>query len=206
MEKETAIYAGWKVVRHDDNRMEVYKDGELCPKSAPELRKIAEALGMAYEEGWRTSQLGRNVIKAMQEAAKAPAAADSTEGEQMPLIEKLRYAFIVEDDDQVYYDAETFDEEYKTLFIENLRAQNLPEENEILDGMVYSSPEDFVVYLEEDPDDLNLASKIICAAYVMHLGYSIENDDPRIVREWTLYYFNDCMGLHYETESDIDLG
>ena len=205
MEKETAIYAGWKVVRHDDNRMEVYKYGELCPKSAPELRKIAEALGMAYEEGWRTSQLGRNVIKAMQEAAKAPAAADGTEGEQMPLIEKFRYAFIVEDDDQVYYDAETFDEEYKTLFIKNLRAQNLPKENEILDGMVYSSPEDFVVYLEEDPDDLQLADKIIYAAYATWLGYSIENDDPRIVREWTLYYFNDCMGLHYETETDIDL-
>lgn len=205
MEKETAIYAGWKVVRHDDNRMEVYHYGELCPKSAPELRKIAEALGMAYEEGWRTSQLGRNVIKAMQ-AAKALAAADGTEGEQMSLIEKLRYAFIVEDDDQVYYDAETFDEEYKTLFIKNLRALNLPKENEILDGMVYSSPEDFVVYLEEDPDDLQLADKIIYAAYATWLGYSIENDDPRIVREWTLYYFNDCMGLHYETESDIDLG
>lgn len=204
MEKETAIYAGWKVVRHDDNRMEVYHYGELCPKSAPELRKIAEALGMAYEEGWRTSQLGRNVIKAMQ-AAKALAAADGTEGEQMSLIEKLRYAFIVEDDDQVYYDAETFDEEYKTLFIKNLRALNLPKENEILDGMVYSSPEDFVVYLEEDPDDLQLADKIIYAAYATWLGYSIENDDPRIVREWTLYYFNDCMGLHYETETDIDL-
>ena len=206
MEKETAIYAGWKVVRHDDNRMEVYKYGELCPKSAPELRKIAEALGMAYEEGWRTSQLGRNVIKAMQEAAKAPAAADGTEGEQMPLIEKLRYAFIVEDDDQVYYDAETFDEEYKTLFIENLRAQNLPEENEILDGMVYSSPEDFVVYLEEDPDDLHLANKIICAAYALYNGYDLTDEDTCFAAEEQWYHLEDGMGLSYDIEMDINFG
>jgi hypothetical protein len=46
--------------------MEVYKNGELCPKSAPALREIAEEVGLEVNPDWRTSQLGRNVIKAVE--------------------------------------------------------------------------------------------------------------------------------------------
>jgi hypothetical protein len=50
--------------------MEVYKNGELCPKSAPALREIAEEVGFEVNPDWRTSQLGSNVIKAVEAKLK----------------------------------------------------------------------------------------------------------------------------------------
>lgn len=87
MIKQTATYDDWKVVRHDDNKIEVYMGGELCPKSAPALRVIAEELGMDINPEWRTAQLGQNVMKAMLAAQKEePAEASKEEtkaGEEM---------------------------------------------------------------------------------------------------------------------------
>ena len=67
MIKKDVTYGDWRIVRHDDSKMEVYKNGELCPKSAPVLREIAEEVGLEVNPDWRTSQLGRNVIKAVEE-------------------------------------------------------------------------------------------------------------------------------------------
>ena len=46
MIKKDVTYGDWRIVRHDDSKMEVYKNGELCPKSAPVLREIAEEVGL----------------------------------------------------------------------------------------------------------------------------------------------------------------
>ena len=66
MIKKDVTYGDWRIVRHDDSKMEVYKNGELCPKSAPVLREIAEEVGLDVNPDWRTSQLGSNVIKAVE--------------------------------------------------------------------------------------------------------------------------------------------
>ena len=65
MIKQSATFGDWKVDRHDDNKIDVYKNGQLCEKSAPALREIADELGFEIKSEWRTSQLGRNVLKAM---------------------------------------------------------------------------------------------------------------------------------------------
>lgn len=66
MIKKDVTYGDWRIVRHEDSKMEVYKNGELCPKSAPALREIAEEVGLEVNPNWRTSQLGSNVIKAVE--------------------------------------------------------------------------------------------------------------------------------------------
>ena len=71
MIKQTATYGVWKVDRHDDNKVEVYKNGELCEKSTPALREIAAEIGLELNPEWRTSQLGANVLKAMLGAGEA---------------------------------------------------------------------------------------------------------------------------------------
>ena len=68
MIKKDVTYGDWRIVRHDDSKMEVYKNGELCPKSAPVLREIAEEVGLEVNPDWRTSQLGSNVIKVVEAA------------------------------------------------------------------------------------------------------------------------------------------
>ena len=65
MIKNELNYGDWKIIRYDDSKMEVYKK---CPKSAPALREIAEEVGLEVNPDWRTSQLGSNVIKAVEAA------------------------------------------------------------------------------------------------------------------------------------------
>lgn len=55
--------------RHDNHKIEVYKKGVLCAKSSPALRDIAKEIGLNVNPDWRTSQLSRNVIKAMLKAS-----------------------------------------------------------------------------------------------------------------------------------------
>ena len=68
MIKKDVTYGDWRIVRHDDSKMEVYKNGELCPKSAPALRDVAKEVGLEVNPDWRTSQLGSNVINAVEAA------------------------------------------------------------------------------------------------------------------------------------------
>jgi len=79
MIKQTATYGVWKVNRHDDNKVEVYKNGELCEKSTPALREIAAEIGLELNPEWRTSQLGANVLKAMLNAGEEKPQANATE-------------------------------------------------------------------------------------------------------------------------------
>ena len=65
---KSITYGVWKVVRTEDKKMEVYKNGQRCPKSSPALREIAAELGLEVNPDWRTSALGANVLKAMQRA------------------------------------------------------------------------------------------------------------------------------------------
>lgn len=62
------VWGIWKVYRSEDHKTEVYKNGQKCPKAAPALREIAAELGMEVNPEWRTSQLCRNVMKAMANA------------------------------------------------------------------------------------------------------------------------------------------
>lgn len=203
MVKQSVTYGDWRVDRHDNHKIEVYKKGVLCPKSAPALREIAEELGFSVNPDWRTSQLGRNVLKAMETAGKSETL--QTCDEEALLIEKLRDSFIVETDDQVYYDAESADEDIKDLFIDNIEAQMTEKEKQIFEALKYIDAESFIQYMDDQPDDINLAQIIIAAAYCAFCGIEID-DDTREMVDFQLYYFNDCQDLHYEYETDIDLG
>ena len=205
MIKQTAFYGDWIVVRHENNKIEVFKK---CEKSAPAIREIAKELGFEIDPEWRTSQLGRNIIKAMTEApqAEVPVEAEETEGEGISLIKKLRTEFIVETDDQVYYDAEGCgDEDIRDMFINNLKAQMYGNYVKKFEALKYTDADSFINYLNEDPDDLGLAQAIVVAAYCTFYGIEID-DNTRECADEQLYYFNDCQDFHYEYETDIDLG
>ena len=202
MIKKDVTYGDWRIVRHDDCKTEVYKNGELCPKSAPALREIAEEVGLEVNPDWRTSQLGRNVIKAVETASKGENA-DPQEGETMSLIEKLRTDFIVETEDLVYYWTGTGYSD-PDLFIENIKAQMTNSQLEILEVLKYTDPDSLVNYLNEDPDELQLAIAIVNAAYCNLKQINFADADVYI--DYEVYYFNDeKTGFGYEIETDIDL-
>lgn len=202
MIKKDVTYGDWRIVRHDDSKMEVYKNGELCPKSAPVLREIAEEVGLEVNPDWRTSQLGSNVIKAVETASKGENA-NPQEGETMSLIEKLRTDFIVETEDRVYYWTGN-DYSDPDLFIENIKAQMTDSQLEILEGLKYTDPDSLVNYLNEDPDELQLAIAIVNAAYCNF--YQIDFVDADVYIDAEVYYFNDeHTYFGYEIETDIDL-
>ena len=71
MIKQTVSYGVWTLNRHDDNKIEVLKNGQVCEKASPALREIAAELGYEINPEWRTSQLGRNVFKAVENAANS---------------------------------------------------------------------------------------------------------------------------------------
>jgi len=121
------------------------------------------------------------------------------------LMDWLREVCIVETEDDVYYDAELADEEEIDLFINNLKAQNMEEGNELLEKLSFKTAEDFKTYLDEDPDGLCLAQAMVAAAYCTKQGIEID-DDTELYVDFQLYYFNDCINVHYEYETDIDLG
>lgn len=204
MIKQSATFGDWKVDRHEDHKIDVYKNGQLCKQSAPALREIAEELGFEVKPEWRTSQLGRNVLKAMLAAANGDSFEPQEEG-AMSLIEKLRDSFIVETEDQVYYDAECGDDDIRDMFINNIKAQMTDKEQEIFEALQFTDAESFAKYLDEQPDDICLASTLVNAAYCTFCGIEIDDDTREYVDE-QLYYFNDCRDFHYEYETDIDLG
>ncbi len=121
------------------------------------------------------------------------------------LMDWLREVCIVETEDEVYYDADVADEEEVELFIKNIKAQCVDEENELLEKLSFKTAEDFKTYLDEDPDGLCLAQAMVAAAYCTKQGIEID-DETRLCVDNQLYYFNDCIDVHYEYETDIDLG
>ena len=66
MIKQTVSYGVWTLNRHDDNKIEVLKNGQVCEKASPAYREIAAEIGFEIDPEWRTSQLGRNVFKAVE--------------------------------------------------------------------------------------------------------------------------------------------
>lgn len=135
----------------------------------------------------------------------APEIGADTEEEQFTLIEKMCDAFIVETDDEVYYDAESADDDEKELFINNIKGQMMEEEVEVFESLVWEDADAFIEYLENSPDEFHLAQMIVAAAYCTREGIEID-EDTCLYEDDQLYYFNDCMDLHYEIEIDIDLG
>lgn len=123
----------------------------------------------------------------------------------------LREVCIVETEDDVYYDAESADEEEVEQFINNLKAvarwftENVEEENEKLEKLSFKTVDDFKTYLEEEEEGFCLAQKMVAAAYCTKYGIEIDEDTELYVDD-QLYYFNDSRDFHYEFETDIDLG
>ena len=138
---------------------------------------------------------------------EAPAAAEEAPAESTTLIAHILEDFLVTDSDFNYlYDSMLLDVDDKNLFVDYLHAQNMPEENETLDKLAYTGSEDFSAYLAEDPDDLNLAYKIVCAAYALYNGYDLTDEDTCFAAEEQWYRLEDGMGLSYDIEMDIDFG
>jgi len=65
---KNVVWGVWKVSCSEDQKIEVYKNGQKCLKASPALREIAAEIGLTIKPEWRTRQLGRNVIKAMMNA------------------------------------------------------------------------------------------------------------------------------------------
>ena len=59
MIKQTVSYGVWTINRHDDNKIEVLKNGQVCEKSTPALREIAA--GHLAETGGR-NHLGTDFL------------------------------------------------------------------------------------------------------------------------------------------------
>ena len=93
MIKKDVTYGDWRIVRHDDSKMEVYKNGELCPKSAPALRDVAKEVGLEVNPDWRTSQLGSNVVKAIE----AKLATQETSVSSNDTSDEVKYFFPISD-------------------------------------------------------------------------------------------------------------
>lgn len=121
------------------------------------------------------------------------------------LMDWLREVCIIETKDDVYFDAESADEDDIEMFINNIKAQNTEDENEKLEQLKFATPEDFIAYLEDEDQELLLAQKMVAAAYCTSQGIEIDEDTTLYVDE-QLYYFNDCRDVHYEYSTDIDLG
>ena len=210
---KTAKFDDVTINRLDNNHIEIYQE---CKNTKEALRTISEQLGFEYDREWNTQQFGAKLVKYLEEhkaevdkvlRTKNAKRKEEAPAESTTLIAHILEDFLVTDSDFNYlYDSMLLDDDDKTLFVDYLHAQNLPEENEILDGMVYSSPEDFVVYLEEDPDDLHLANKIICAAYALYNGYDLTDEDTCFAAEEQWYRLEDGMGLSYDIKMDIDFG
>ena len=88
MIKQTVSYGVWTLNRHDDNKIEVLKNGQVCEKASPAYREIAAEIGFEIDPEWRTSQLGRNVLKAMQNAggSKLQINAEETPKNEEPIV------------------------------------------------------------------------------------------------------------------------
>lgn len=60
---KSVTYGIWRVVRTEDNKTEVYKNGERCPKSAPVLRELCAELGLEVNPKATTEDLRNKAIK-----------------------------------------------------------------------------------------------------------------------------------------------
>ena len=217
---KTAKFDDVTINRLDNNHIEIYQE---CKNTKEALRTISEQLGFEYDREWNTQQFGAKLVKYLEEhkaeadkvlrtknakrKEEAPAAAEEAPAESTTLIAHILEDFLVTDSDFNYlYESMLLDDDEKTLFVDYLHAQNMPEENETLDKLAYTGSEDFSAYLAEDPDDLNLAYKIICAAYALYNGYDLTDEDTCFAAEEQWYRLEDGMGLSYDIKMDIDFG
>lgn len=127
----------------------------------------------------------------------------ASDGSNFLLIDKLRDDIIIEDDDNVYYDAENDDEDSIDEFFRILEELSAEDEMEKIRNLEFANEQELVDYLDNDPDDIDLAYKLICAAYMKWYGYT---EDDEFYVNCTTYYFNDNKDFHYERETDIDFG
>ena len=83
MIKQTVTYGVWTINRHDDNKMEVLKNSQVCDNTKAAMREIAAEVGLEVNPDWTTRSFGANLIKAIEDAGgsapKTPAKAVKTE-------------------------------------------------------------------------------------------------------------------------------
>lgn len=143
--------------------------------------------------------------KVYEQAFCEPVWEDEYDDEPMTLIEKLSNSFIVETDNDVYYDAESVDDDRVELFINNIKAQMTEDEVEVFESLMWEDADTLTDYLDNNPDEFHLAQMIVAAAYCTRYGIAID-DDTCMQEDEQMYYLNDCQDFHYKIEIDIDLG
>lgn len=170
MDKQTAKYGIWEVKRHEDNKMEVYKDGQLCDNSSAALREIAAEVGLEVNPDWRTSQLGRNVLKAiLLDATPTEILRDADSKQQSQSLMDGRFLYPISE----LYDGKNLKTEllrsapflYRWWFIEGSKPMQLLEQ-----------------YINAHPDDIDMQHmrahlKTLClngqTYYALYMGKSI---------------------------------
>ena len=202
MNSITATYGAYVITKAENGTITVAKDGEVCANTAQALRDIAQEAGFEIDPAWNTRTAGAKSIKFLLSDDKEPSA-ESFYGHS--LMRWLKEVCIIETEDDVFFDAESADQDDVELFINNLKAQNMRSENQLMEKLTFDTVDDFISYLDNDDDELLLAQKMVVAAYCTNQGIEID-DDTELYEDEQLYYINDCRGVHYEYSTDIDLG
>lgn len=125
--------------------------------------------------------------------------------EKFKLLDVLTEYFIVETEDEVYYDAYRESDEKKELFLKNLKIQFIESQWEEITSAEWTV-EELINEFDEDPNGYQIACCLATAGYCVKYGIELD-DDSRVYVDSQLYYFNcDYPHMHYEFETDIDFG
>ena len=117
-------------------------------------------------------------------------------------LEWLKHCCIVETEDKVFYDGFNADDEQKDLFISNIRALNLDEENEAIEALKFETSQELEEYLLND--EIDMVQKVINSAWFTFRDEQIDDDSDAYV-DSQLWYINDCREVHVEIETDVDV-
>ena len=118
------------------------------------------------------------------------------------LIEWLKDCCIVETEDNVFYDGFTTDREQKDLFISNIRALSVDEENEAIEALKFETSQELEDYLLND--ETCMFQKMIDAAWFTFRDEHIDDDSDAYV-DIQLWHIDDCREVHVEIETDVDV-
>ena len=125
--------------------------------------------------------------------------------EKFKLLDVITEDFIIETEDEVYYDAYKESDENKELFLKNFKVQLIESEWKEVTSTEWTV-EELINEFDEDPNGYHIADCLATAGYCVKYGIEL-NDDSRVCVDSQLYYFNcDCPHMHYEFETDIDFG
>lgn len=214
---KTAKFKDITINKMESGKIEIFQE---CKNTIEALRAIAKQMGFEYDDNWNTQTFGAKLAayldehkaeadKVLQTPNAKPAAKEeveeATESSSFKLVDLLKEDFIIEDDDEVYYFAEREDEDgIETFFriLEDLYSYNDGKDWEKINALEFNNFDELTEYLDEDPDEINLAYYLVVAAYMKYGGWEPGDE---VYADNKLYYFNcGSEDFHYEYETDID--